>query len=167
MQRNEGAIERHLSTSKVLTTEADQFKRAVEESKIAVEEDSEDLNQWIIQVDTRIFEAHESVTNPRSTIEEFHQEVELKKQQKKLDFEKRLFKAKIILAIPCEGSYSTAFRSMGGREPKLNAQFRKSHYVDDLMSGAPEKPSSGKRQLKSSVMLCLPFINGNPMNLLL
>ena len=60
-QRNEGAIEQHLSTLKFLTTEADHCKRVVEEAKIAAKEDAEELNQWIIQVDTKIFEADESV----------------------------------------------------------------------------------------------------------
>ena len=85
-QRNEGAIERHLSALRVLTAEADQCKRVVEESKIAAEENPEELNKWVIQIDTKIFEADES---------EFHQEAVLKKQQKELDFEKRLFEAKM------------------------------------------------------------------------
>ena len=33
--------------------------------------------------------------NLKTTLEEFHQEVELKKQQKELDFEQRLFEAKM------------------------------------------------------------------------
>ena len=45
VQRNEGAIERHLSALKVFTTEADQCKRVVEESKIADKEDPEELNK--------------------------------------------------------------------------------------------------------------------------
>ena len=56
-QRNAGAIERHLSALKVLTSEADQCKRVVEESKIASEENPEELNKWVFQVDTKIFEA--------------------------------------------------------------------------------------------------------------
>ena len=94
-QRNEGAIERHLSALRVLTAEADQCKRVVKESKIAAEENPEDLNKWVFQVDTKIFEADESVKNLKTALEEFHQEAVLKKQQKELDFEKRLFEAKM------------------------------------------------------------------------
>ena len=53
-QRNEEAIERHLSALTVLTAEADQCKRVVEESKIAAK-NPEELNKWVFQVDTKIF----------------------------------------------------------------------------------------------------------------
>ena len=44
-QRNLGAVEQHLSALKVLTTEANQCKRVVEESKIAAKENPNELKK--------------------------------------------------------------------------------------------------------------------------
>ena len=146
VQRNEGAIERHLTALKVLTTEADQCKRVVEESKISAEEDPEELNKWIFQVDTKIFEADERVKNLKAALEEFHQEAELRKQQKELDFEKRLFEAKMkyqteLLSAKTqaeeehEQSKSIASGSLSGhglaaKNPKLNISRFNGTYED-------------------------------------
>ena len=93
--RNETAIERHLTALKVLTAEADQCKRVVEETKIAAKESPEDLNLWITEVDGKILAADESVKSLKETLEELRQEELLKKQEKELDFEQKLFETKM------------------------------------------------------------------------
>ena len=95
---SEEAMERHLSAIKALTTEADQCKRAVE-SKIAAKVDLEELNLWMTVVDTKIYAVDESVKKLRTTLEECRQEIELKKQEKELNFEKKLFEAKLKFQI--------------------------------------------------------------------
>ena len=92
---NEVAIERHLNAIKALTTEADSLKRAVEEQKIAAKDDPEELNQWNSSVDTNIFAADESGKILKHNLEEFRQRTELKKHEKELDFEQKMFEAKM------------------------------------------------------------------------
>ena len=90
-QQNEVAIERHLSAIKTLSMEADNLKRAVE----GVKEDLEEVNKWNGSVDTKIFAADESTKIPKDSIEEFRQRMQLEKQERELDFEKKLFETKI------------------------------------------------------------------------
>lgn len=94
-QRNLGAVEQHLSALKVLTTEANQCKRVVKKIKHCCQRKPQRAKKRIFQVDTKIFEADESVKNLKTAFEEFHQDAELKKQQKELDSKKRLFEAKM------------------------------------------------------------------------
>ena len=94
-QQNEVAIERHLSAIKTLSMEADNLKRAVEEKKLAAKEDLEEVNKWNDSVDTKIFAADESVKILKVSIEEFRQRMQLEKQEKELDFEKKLFETKM------------------------------------------------------------------------
>ena len=92
---NEVAMERHLNAIKALTMEADSIKRAVEEQKIAAKDDPEELNQWNSSVDTNIFAADESGKILKHNLEEFRQRTELKKHEKALDFEQKMFEAKM------------------------------------------------------------------------
>ena len=92
---NEVAMERHLNAIKALTMEADSLKRAVEEQKIAAKDGPEELNQWNSSVDTKIFAADESVKILKHNLEEFRQRTELKKHEKELDFEQKMFEAKM------------------------------------------------------------------------
>ena len=91
-QQNEVAIERHLSAIKTLSMEADNLKRAVEEQKLAVKEDLEEINKWNDSVDTKIFAADESVKILKDSIEEFRQTMQLKKQEKELDLKRSCLK---------------------------------------------------------------------------
>ena len=75
--------------------EADNLKRAVEEQKLAAKEDLEEVNKWNDSVDTKIFAADESVKILKVSIEEFRQRMQLEKQEKELDFEKKLFETKM------------------------------------------------------------------------
>ena len=79
----ETMIESHLSTIKALTMEADQLMQTVQEQKNA-----ENLNQWNASVDAKNFAADESIKILKTTLEEFHQKKEWKKQDKELDFER-------------------------------------------------------------------------------
>ena len=90
-QQNEVAIERHLSAIKTLSMEADNLKRAVEEQKLAAKVDLEEINKWNDNVDSKIFAADESVKMLKERIEEFRQRTQMMKQEKELDFEKKLF----------------------------------------------------------------------------
>lgn len=93
-QRNLGAVEQHLSALKVLTTEANQCKRVVKKIKHCCQRKPQRAKKRIFQVDTKIFEADESVKNLKTAFEEFHQDAELKKQQKELDSKKGISKQK-------------------------------------------------------------------------
>lgn len=75
--------------------EADNLKRAVEEQKLAVKEDLEEVNKWNDGVDTKICAADESVKILKDSIEEFRQTMQLKKQEKELDLKKKLFETKM------------------------------------------------------------------------
>lgn len=88
-------MERHLNTIKALTMEDASLKRAVEEQKITTKDHPEELNQWNSSVDTDIFAADESVKILKHNLEEFCQRTELKKYEKELDFEQKMFEAKI------------------------------------------------------------------------
>ena len=66
-----------------------------EKNKIAAKDDPEELNQWNSSVDTKIFAADESVKILKHNLEEFCQRTELKKHEKELDLEKKMFEAKM------------------------------------------------------------------------
>ena len=74
--------------------EADNLKRAVEEQKLAAKEDLEEVNKWNDSVDTKIA-ADESMKILKDSIEGFRQTMQLKKREKELDFEKKLFEPKM------------------------------------------------------------------------
>ena len=81
-QQNEVVIERHLSTLKTLSMEAENLKQAVEEQKLPAKEDLEKVNKWNDSVDTKIFPADENVKILKDSIKEFCQTMQLKKQEK-------------------------------------------------------------------------------------
>lgn len=72
--------------------EADNLKRAVEEQKLTVKEDLEEVNKWNDGVDTKICAADESVKILKDSIEEFRQTMQLKKQEKELDLKRSCLK---------------------------------------------------------------------------
>jgi len=94
-QQNEVAIERHLSAIKTLSMEADNLKRAVEEQKLAAKVDLEEINKWNDSVGSKIFAADESVKILKDSVKEFRQRMQIMKQEKELDFEKKLFETKM------------------------------------------------------------------------
>jgi len=71
------------------------MKRAVEEQKLAAKMDLDEITQWNDSVDNKIFAADESVKILKDCIEEFRQRMQMMKQEKELDFEKKLFETKM------------------------------------------------------------------------
>ena len=127
----EEMVERHLSALKALASEADQHKRALEEFKMEAKEDIEGIQQWNLEVDAKIITADQAVKRLKTALNDYQEEKTRDKQGKELEFERKLFEAKL--------QYQTELHL--AKEQETNAQLQASSKLSDgeLQTGPPAK----------------------------
>lgn len=92
---SEGVFDRHLSAVKALASEADQIKRELEGLKIAAKEEIEVIQEWNGEVEANISTADSAIKRVKTALGEYREEKSSEKQERELQFEKKLFEAKL------------------------------------------------------------------------
>ena len=116
---------------KALASETDHHKRALEEFKLDAMEDIEGIQKWNLEVDAKIITADQAVKRLKTALNDYQEEKTRDKQEKELEFERKLFEAKL--------KYQTEV--LLAKEQETNPQSQASNKMSDgeLQAGQPAK----------------------------
>lgn len=92
---NQEAIERHLKALKVVTSEVDEQKRAVEEIQIAEKIEVEEITQWSASVEEKVEAADIEVARIKQWLDGKTAEKEAAEREGKMQFEMKLHQLRL------------------------------------------------------------------------
>lgn len=92
---NQEAIERHLKALKVITSDVDEQKRAVEEIQIAEKIEVEEITQWSASVEEKVEAADIEVARIKQWLDGKTAEKEAAEREGKMQFEMKLHQLKL------------------------------------------------------------------------
>lgn len=140
--RKPESIERQLKALRITIDESDQLKRAVEELKIAKEQDLQEISEWNENVDAKIAEAEDQVARLQKWLNEKNLEDENNAREEQLKFEVKLQESKLQVEVKHQeemagenikgnnSSEATKSKDMSVRLPKISIEKFEGSYMD-------------------------------------